>query len=1223
MALLAAVALAAGIGSATAIYTVVNAVMIKPLPYRDGDRFVALFGAAVNDPEHYSDVALKDAQTYQQRTQAFDVFGWFRESSFNLVFAGEPQHVVGVAVTTSLAHHLGVNPVLGQWFHDQTGAVISNSLWRRLGGDPAIVGKGLILDGRGYTVTGVMPETFRLPVAGIVTAGFRSDVWVALDPQGRGEPVQGYFLYARRKPGVPLAAAEADVKRVAAEIAAEDPVNHGSYTARLFDLRETAIKDIRPTLLLIFAAAGLLFLITCANAAGLFLVRSVARARETAVRVALGAGRAQLAAQYFAEGLLVSLAGAAGGILLSILMTPAIVSMAAAYLPRAEEIAVDWRVLLFATGAAIVASALFSLAPLWQAIRTAPADALGEGVRGSAGTHTRRLSQSLVVAEIALAFGLLAVSAVLILHLRSLSRISPGFDTGNLITFKLSAPETIAAQQGTRIPFQLRVIQALRTIPGATEVAFSNQLPLSGCCMGTAIYPEGRPVDRGISQRTSLMGISSGYFRAMKIPLLSGRLLTDHDAGQELTRVVISQAAARRYWGDQNPVGQYGRFLNPAGARFEVVGVAGDVKNDGLGNPPVPDIYILSFILKVNPMHVVVRSERPAAALVPEIRRVIRGVDSVQPIHDVATMGEVVRQSMTLERAGSFLTAFFAGAALLLAMLGVYGIVSYSVRQRTVEIGTRMALGATGRGVLSLVVREALKMTAVGIGIGGLTAVLSGTYLTRLFKIGALGPAPFLYSAGIVTAIGIAASLLPAWRASWLSPMVAIRNEPEGMWQLARRHARRAMRAASKSLAGEVAAVPLGTLISEFADTVRRSSSFPEAIQVALATLRGRTGAQAAFLLENHNGQEYGGPDVSIPGGGFLVNRLRSYSDPLTLTGSDFDAWLRWAREYRPQYTAEIEMLRNTGARLAVALRTKNEMVGVLLLGPPERRDEYSVAEKQVVSSSADVFALMIENARLTDRALEQEKVKRDLALAAEVQKRLLPASPPRDGAVSLAAFSLPARTVGGDYYDFLDLGNQRLALTVADVAGKGIAAALLMSVVQASLRVISAENHSAVSQLTAKMNRYLYRSTPSSKYATFFYAELDDGGRRLRYVNAGHNPPYLARRTGGEVAIQELNAGGLALGLFPEARYQEAAIELSTGDVLVAFTDGVTEALDPGGQEFGEQRVQDILRQSIDLPAAEISARIAADLREWIGDAEQYDDLTYIVMKVNELESL
>jgi len=1195
---------------------VVNGVMLRPLPYRDGDRWVTLFGAAFNDPEHYSSLTFKDAQTYHQRTRVFDAFGWYRESGKNLFFAGEPHHIQGVAVTASLAHNLGVEPVRGRWFHDETGAVVSNSLWQRLGPGPEIIGKALTLDGRSYTVTGVMPESFRFPVAGVPSPAFRADVWIQLDPQGRGEPQENYFAYGRRKPGVSFAAAEGDVKRVAAEIAAEDPANHPSYTARLFDLRESVIKDVRPTMLLLFAAAGLLFLVTCANAAGLLLARSVSRARETATRVALGARRGQLALHYFTEGLLVSLAGAVGGVLVSLTLTPAIVSMARAYLP--QEIAPDWTVILFAIGAGFVASALSSLAPLWQAARMAPADVLGEGVRASAGGRSRRLSHSLVVGEIALAFALLAASVVLIINMSNLSRVSPGFDAENILTFELSLPAPLAADSGKRVPVQLRIMQSLEAIPGVEHVAFANQTPLDGCCMGTTVYPEGRPVDLSASQRTSLMTVSPGYFRAMRIPLRSGRTLTDRDAAEGITSIatVISEGAAKRYWGAENPLGAYGRLGNAKGSRFQVVGIVGDVRNDGLSNPAVPDFYIHGFLPRVETMNFVVRSRRPAGALAADIRRVVRTIEPEQPIHNIATMREIIRKSMTLERVSSFITAFFAGAALLMAMLGVYGVVSYSVRQRTVEIGTRMALGATGRGVLSLIVGDGLKMAGYGVVAGGFAAAAAAYYLGRIFKIGELGPAPFLYSMAILAMVALASSLMPAWRAAMLSPMAAIRDEPQSMWQAARGKIRLSVRDLTAS--DEPPVAPLGTLITEFAGSVRRAASFAEAVQVALASLRERAGAQSILLLEKASDGEYRCDNCSLSARGFLLNQLKNYPHPIALTGGDFEAWARWSREFRPEHVAEIERLRNTGARVAVPLRTKNEIVGVLLLGPPDGRESYTAAEKHVLSTSAEVFALMIENARLNERALEQEKLRRDLELAAEVQRRLLPPEPPRSGVATLAAFSLPARTVGGDYYDFLDLGGERIGIAVADVAGKGIAAALLMSVVQASLRVIAAEKTVPLTQLASRMNRFLYRSTGTSKYATFFYAQLEDRGRRLRYVNAGHNPPYVVRRTGSSVEVTELTAGGTVLGLFPEIKYGEEEIDLRPADLLVAFTDGVTEALNVEGEEFGEERLKDLLRGAAGAPAAEISSVLENRMREWIGAAEQHDDLTFVVVTVN-----
>jgi sigma-B regulation protein RsbU (phosphoserine phosphatase) len=349
-----------------------------------------------------------------------------------------------------------------------------------------------------------------------------------------------------------------------------------------------------------------------------------------------------------------------------------------------------------------------------------------------------------------------------------------------------------------------------------------------------------------------------------------------------------------------------------------------------------------------------------------------------------------------------------------------------------------------------------------------------------------------------------------------------------------------------------------------------------------------------------------------------LLNRLRHYPHPLSLAHGHFDTWLRWARESRPEHVAEIEALATTGVQMAVPLRAKNEIVGVLLLGPPIGREHYTTGERHVLSTSGEVLALLLENARLTDRAVEQEKVRRDLAVAAEVQRRLLPPQPPRSPAATFAAFTLPARTIGGDYYDFLDLGEEQVGIAVADVSGKGIPAALLMSVVQASLRVISTERGLPLSQLAAKMNGFLYQSTGTNRYATFFYAQIEDHGRRLRYVNAGHNPPYLVRRSEARAEIVELRTGGTVLGLFPEVVYEEGRIDLRADDVVVAFTDGVTEALNHEGEEFGDERLKEVLRGAIGLPADQISTGLADRMRDWIGDAEQHDDLTFVVVAVN-----
>jgi sigma-B regulation protein RsbU (phosphoserine phosphatase) len=360
-----------------------------------------------------------------------------------------------------------------------------------------------------------------------------------------------------------------------------------------------------------------------------------------------------------------------------------------------------------------------------------------------------------------------------------------------------------------------------------------------------------------------------------------------------------------------------------------------------------------------------------------------------------------------------------------------------------------------------------------------------------------------------------------------------------------------------------------------------------------------------------------------VAGDGFLINRLRAYPRPMPFAPNDLAAFAEWAAVHRPDRLDEIRALAAAGVRLAVPLRTRREIVGVLLFGERPQRAGFGAHEKQVLRACAGQFALMIENARLTDRVVEEETLRRDIALASDVQRRLLPEAPPHAECVEFAAASVPARRIGGDYYDFVELGDGRIDIALADVSGKGVAAALIMSVVQASLRIISSEGDVSPPRLVARMNEFVYRSTPASKYATFFYAQLDGQGRHLRYVNAGHNAPYLLRAERGLTAgsppaeIEQLSVGGTVVGMFPEMGYEEATIELYSGDVLLVFTDGVPEAHNPESEEFGEERLQQLLRQTAHLPADEISARISAEMKDWIRDAEQYDDLTFIVMKV------
>ena len=1239
VALLAVVAFAVGIGSSTAIFTVINGVLLRPLPYPDGERFVSLYGVSTREPGRFMAMSVPELQDYEQQTTSFDAFGWFRPGRFNMTAPGEPQFLPGAAVTAALARQLGT-PILGQWFVDDTSAVISSPLWRRLGGRPDIIGSAITLDDRRYTVSGVMSAAFRLPV---VTPGIsrgNTEVWIPLDPSPR-EASRGsaYFAYARRKPGVSLEQAQADARRVAAIIAPKDPARYQFYTAEVVDLREWTAPGLRATLLILLAGAGLLLLIACANVATLLLARSVVRARETAIRVALGASRRQLALRYFAEGALVSVAGAAAGVGLSAIFVGNILAAASEFVPRGDVITIDWKVLGFTVAVAVATGVLAGLAPLWQAIHTAPNAVLSEGVRASAAAPARRLSKAFVVAEIALAFTLLTTSAILVVHMRNLERLSLGFDPDGLVTFNLTLPRgagTSEERAEKRRAAQARLMDALRQTPGVTGAAFASRLPAGPFCGDTPIYVEGRPPD-ALAQRVCPVGATPDFFSTMRIPLRAGRLLNESDSQQrDAPAVVINEAAARAYWPGRDPIGASARLSTPDNDRFEVVGVVGDVRNNGFYTPAAPEIYVPAAVLGVNPMNVVVRSDLPADQLISAVRRTVRQADPTLAMEDVRTIHDIVLNTLQLERLSSLVMTFFGLAALLMATLGIYGVLSYFVRQRTVELGTRMALGAVNRDLVALVLGGGLKLSLAGVAVGSIALVGGVWLLGRYLGVANFGWLPYAASTAVVALVATAASSVPAWRTTLLSPMAAIREQPPSVWRWAHQRMQLAVRDMRLAVAGDDSGsdISAADMLTAFVDSARGADSFPAALRAVLASVCDAVQVESAALLERGHGAEahyrcvvaagaFEGAAPSVAANGFLITRLLAYPLPLPFAPNDWDAFADWAAAHRPARLDEIRALAAAGVRLAVPLRTRSEILGVLLLGERPQRAGFSAHEKQVLRACADQFALMIENARLTDRVVEQETLRRDIALASDVQRRLLPDAPPRAECVDFAAISVPARRIGGDYYDFVELRDRQIGIALADVSGKGVAAALIMSVVQASLRIISSEGDVSPPRLVARMNQFVYRSTPASKYATFFYAQLDQQRRQLRYVNAGHNAPYLLRAGRPSAAdsappeIEELSAGGTVVGMFPDMEYEEATVELCPGDVLLAFTDGVPEAHNPEDEEFGEERLQQLLRQTAHLPANEISARLSDEMKAWIRDAEQYDDLTFIVMKV------
>ena len=767
-ALLVIVAFAVGIGSATTIYAVVHSLLLKPLPYAHGERWVSVLGASPDDPNAMSSLRFDDVSEYGARMRSFDAFGWMQFEDFNLTAPGQPLYLNGVRVTPPLANSLGVSPKMGRWFQSGTAAeaVISAALWQRLGADPSVLGKPVTLSGHIYTVVGVMPEGFNLPLAGAY-GEVRVEVWVPLDPNGSAQNRNNAsnFGYARLRPGATAAQADAEIKRLAKEIALRDPGAHQNYSARVDDLHGLITKEVRPTLLVLFAAALLLLLITCANVGGLLLARAVARDRETAVRVALGAGLRQLGYQYLLEGLMVALPGAAAGLLLSVVLVRLTVAYGSAASARVGSIAVDWGVLAFTVAAAFVASGLASLAPLWQAARTLPNDVLSEGVRASAGARSRRLSRAFVVAEVALAFVLLSVSSVLIAEIYSLTRVWPGFDPNHLLTFQLAlSPEGIPGKP-TQHEYQKRLLEAVQAIPGVTGVGIVNQIPLNGCCFSTAIFQEGASARPSTGERVVFLPVNPDYFRTMGIPLRRGRLLNEHDNDEKLLIAVINQAAVQRYWPDRDPVGAFGHFSNPKGDRFQIAGVVRrcEEQRAGCESDPGGVSERGSRLHEPDQFRGAVgaaggHAGAGSAARDPE--RESTAADS-RSEDDERDRGGIDGA----EGGGSSRDVVTRSGGAADGDLGTYGVVSYSVRQRTVEMGTRMALGALSRDLLGLVMGAGLRMAAYGVAIGGVAAAGAMWLLVSRYHRGT--PGVFAFPWRRLRGAGRAgASLFPAWRAT-------------------------------------------------------------------------------------------------------------------------------------------------------------------------------------------------------------------------------------------------------------------------------------------------------------------------------------------------------------------------------------------------------------------------------------------------------------------------
>jgi len=775
----AVITIALGIGVNTAIFSVINAVLLRPLPYDDPSRLISF----------RSNQSAPDLEDVQSQTKTLTRLGGMVMQPLAYTAGSEPVQFQIGQVTGGFFETLGVKPERGRFItteDDKTGApfvvVLSHDLWvKQFNSDEQILGKAIPLSGNTYTIIGIMPATF-------VTPRDNTEAWT---PVHVSNPVAANFRgvhflrsYARLAPGVTVEQARAEMQVIDANLAAQYPAENKNRTTVLFALHERIVGETRRSLFILFAAVSFVLLISCANFANLLLARAAERQREFVIRGALGAGRWRLMRQLLIESLLLSLAGGAVAVVLAFWGTSVLVSLKPANLPRLSEIGVDGRVLGFTLGISVLTGLIFGLVPAWAASRGRVGDALKEGGRSAtAGSARQRLRSAFVVAELAVALVLLVGAGLLIKTFWKLRSVEPGFNPDHLITMRVELPETRYKEVPPQTRFRKQVLAGMNSLPGV-QAAMISELPLSGDSLNHDFLIENRPpIAPGDEPSLETRSVLGDYFKVMQIPLRQGRDFGPQDFDEHAPLVgIANDAMVRQYFQNEDPLEKRIRWArNPEVQWITIVGVVGDVKHFGLDLPEEPGLY--TPYTQINPwkrwMSVVARTQGgDAAGTAQGLKEVIWKVDSQLPVTKVETMSEVAASSFEARRFNMSLLSLFAGLALVLAAIGIYGVMSNAVTQRTQEIGIRLALGARTVDVVKLIVRNGLALVSIGVAIG-LAGALA---LTRLMTTLLFGVTPTDgFTIGVVAAvlIGVAliACLIPARRATKVDPLVALRYE--------------------------------------------------------------------------------------------------------------------------------------------------------------------------------------------------------------------------------------------------------------------------------------------------------------------------------------------------------------------------------------------------------------------------------------------------------------
>ncbi|HEX8775370.1 MAG TPA: ABC transporter permease [Pyrinomonadaceae bacterium] len=779
-AVIAVIALALGIGANAAIFSVVNAVLLRSLPYDDPDRLIVLRENKIPQFPEFS-VSPGNFLDWQKQNTVFEKLAAIRGFSYNLVGTGEPERLRGARISAGLFEMLGVKPAQGRTFlaeEDQPGrdsvVILSNSLWqRRFGADPNILGRALTLNASTYTVIGVMPPDFQFPDR--ETELFTP---VAFDAKQAEQHGAHYIsVVGRLKPGVGLEQAQTEMSAIAARLSQQYPDSNAGWGVSLFRMQEYESRDIKQALLVLLGAVALVLLIACANVANLLLARATARAREIAIRTALGASRWRVIRQLLTESILLALVGGGLGLLLAVWGMDLLLALAPEDLPRVKNGALDARVLGFTILITLLTGIVFGLVPALQSSRPNLNETLKEGGRGTTGGH-HRVRGALVVTEVALAMMLLIGAGLLIRSFYRLQQVDPGFNPKNALAVTVSLPAKKYAEEEQQAAFFTQLIEKVSGLPGVVAVGATQSLPIQGdYVLGFNI--QGRPPDApGEEPSTNYYAVSPDYFKAMGIPLLRGRLFTERDKKDTPRVAIINETMAKKFFPGEDPIGKGINVTNGPERFREIVGIVADVKQYGLDRPTTAQTYEPYLQTPFSGMTLIVRTEGNPTALNAGVRGQVLSIDKDQPVSRSRTLEEVIAESVAKQRFAMMLLGIFAVVALILAAVGLYGVMSYSVTQRTHEIGIRMALGAQQKDVLKLVVGQGMILALIGVGVGLLASLaLTSVMRTLLFGITATDPLTFLAIPLLLAVVALAASLMPARRAMKVDPMIALRYE--------------------------------------------------------------------------------------------------------------------------------------------------------------------------------------------------------------------------------------------------------------------------------------------------------------------------------------------------------------------------------------------------------------------------------------------------------------